>query len=586
MNEITGKNNKDIFVMYRYVPFVILTVLIPLAKYRFRVYLNEEMRRMLLNTQWYDDYYALIKVLLLYAAVIMMFPAIMLKKNKDRKIPGVLYFLVPYCICILLSVIFSGYKTTAWFGIVDMYEGGLTQLCYCFILFFSYFLFSGTEEMIKILRITLAASILVTVMGIFEYTGIIPSEEPFTISSTIGNSNYVGTYGAVLLPLSIALVLTETSRAKKIAYALLFFGSAFFLLTASMSRAGYFAALITVPGFFILLYAAAKDRIKQAAALVFYGICIFALMNSYSGGLLWDEIQSMNPFRQNQDEDRLVFRDIKLDDASAEIETNHWFIRVENNGDGFRFYNENSEEIRFRKDGNVLEFTDEPYSGITGYEDETSEVKWLMLEAGGKDIELVLVDGKMKVVGYNGQITDIVPVESFGFKGKETFASGRGYIWSRAIPLLKNAVFIGYGPDTFAFVFPQNDIVGKLNYGAIWVIIGKPHNWYLQIALGSGIISLICLMSVIAWYIAKTLALILRSNCKEYNHAKIGPAIEESKKQKIISSGILMSVFAYLAAGLFNDSFIAVSPIFWMLLGFGISLLQNKSGNKKSSHPL
>jgi len=40
--------------------------------------------------------------------------------------------------------------------------------------------------------------------GVLEFTGILPAEESYTVSSTIGNSNYTGTYGAVLLPLAIA----------------------------------------------------------------------------------------------------------------------------------------------------------------------------------------------------------------------------------------------------------------------------------------------------------------------------------------------------------------------------------------------
>ncbi len=37
--------------------------------------------------------------------------------------------------------------------------------------------------------------------------------------------------------------------------------------------------------------------------------------------------------------------------------------------------------------------------------------------------------------------------------GYEKFASGRGFIWSRSIPLLKDSVFIGYGADTYPLIF-------------------------------------------------------------------------------------------------------------------------------------
>jgi len=38
----------------------------------------------------------------------------------------------------------------------------------------------------------------------------------------------------------------------------------------------------------------------------------------------------------------------------------------------------------------------------------------------------------------------------------------RGYIWSRSLPLLRNTILVGYGPDTFAMNFPQHDIAGKV----------------------------------------------------------------------------------------------------------------------------
>lgn len=576
MDELIEKNPSKLKVSYL-VPYLIITILIPVAKLHIRVFHNEDMKQVLLHTQWFDDYFCLIKVLLLYLAVILLFIVFIFQKNLDNKFPKILYFLVPYCICLLLSMYFSEYKISALFGIIDMYEGGLTQLCYCCILLFSYYLFSDSEKMVAILKMALTASIPVSIIGILEFTGILPLEKPFAISSTIGNPNYVGTYGAVLLPLAMMLVLIETDGAKRIICLLLFFGSAFFLTAGSMSRAGYLAVFVTFPLFFVLFLRISKEQIKWFIAFISYGLCIFLLMNACGDGVLWEEIKSMNPFESTADRNRLIFKDIKLKDSSATIETNRWFIRLENNGDGFRLYNEKSEEIRFQRDDNIIKFSDEPYSGITGYVVESPEFSWLMLETEGKDIEFVLTNGEMKVVGYNGKVTGISPVESFGFKGKESFASGRGYIWSRAIPLLKKATFIGYGPDTFTYIFPQNDIVGKLNYGAIWVIIGKPHNWYLQIALGSGVFSLVCLMVIIIWYIVKTLGVVTKNYNNEEIPIKNNSKADEVKRNQTVALGVLMSVIAYCITGVFNDSTVAVSPLFWMLLGFGISLIQKRN---------
>ena len=50
-----------------------------------------------------------------------------------------------------------------------------------------------------------------------------------------------------------------------------------------------------------------------------------------------------------------------------------------------------------------------------------------------------------------------VNAEAIGFEGKEKLSSSRGYIWSRTIPLLDECLITGYEPDTFVFIFPQND---------------------------------------------------------------------------------------------------------------------------------
>lgn len=295
-------------------------------------------------------------------------------------------------------------------------------------------------------------------------------------------------------------------------------------------------------------------------------------MNSYSKGLLFEELKKVNPF-YNTNKDKLYFEDVSISGDFATIRTNKWILNIKCGSSGYSFSNELGQPVLVRKDHELqkLDFLTAPYSGITGLIRENKQFRWLMLDIEGKDIEFVKHGGKIQVVGYNGMITDIEHPETFGFKGRESFASGRGYIWSRALPLLKKAVFLGYGPDTFTYIFPQNDIAGKLNYGAIWVIIGKPHNWYLQIALGSGILSLAFLICFIVWFIIKSMKLLAA-----HTHWQNSGGNSE---KRVILCAILSAVIGYLITGVFNDSVVAVSPIFWMTLGFGTRMLVNAGTN-------
>jgi O-antigen ligase len=123
--------------------------------------------------------------------------------------------------------------------------------------------------------------------------------------------------------------------------------------------------------------------------------------------------------------------------------------------------------------------------------------------------------------------------------------------------LLKKYIFLGAGPDAFAMVFPQNDIAGKIN----WLrdnnmLVDKPHNWYLQVAINTGMISLLALLAFLAMYLFKGIRL------------KNEPALGEGR---LIHIGIMSGVVGYCVAGLANDSNVSVAPVFWVMLGLGLS---------------
>lgn len=566
---IRVKNNIPV-----YMPFIIIACVIPVIQWHIRVMHNEEMGMVLLKTTWYDDYFHLIKAFFLLSAVLLMLILYILERDANIGLPWIFLFPVFYFACVLLSAYNSEYRISAFFGIIDHYEGCLTLFCYILVLFFSFYLIRDFQQYIAIYKFMLTASLIVAFIGILQFTGVYASEPAYTVSSTIGNSNYVGTYSVLLLPSALSMVFHESGFVKKACYLLLFVGAALFLLFGSMSGAAYTAAFAAAVVFAVFMRKEVITQYKWSIALALYGILILLLINSYSKGLLLEELKKMNPF-QNTDTNKLYFEDVSLSGDSASIRTNKWILNIKCDDSGFGFSDEFGHTVPVQKDHELkkIGFLTGPYSGITGLIRENEEFQWLMLNIEGKDIEFVKYEGRLQVVGYNGLITDIEYPEIFGFKGRESFASGRGYIWSRALPLLKKAVFLGYGPDTFTYIFPQNDIAGKLNYGAIWVIIGKPHNWYLQIALGSGVLSLALLLCFIVWFIIKSMKFLITHTDRKDSGRTSG--------ERIMISALLSAVIGYLIAGIFNDSVVAVSPIFWMMLGFGTRMLITCSINSQ-----
>jgi hypothetical protein len=163
-----------------------------------------------------------------------------------------------------------------------------------------------------------------------------------------------------------------------------------------------------------------------------------------------------------------------------------------------------------------------------------------------------------KFVNHRGKPVDIETPESIGFNGYERWASSRGYIWSRSLPLLKDTLFIGHGPDTFALYFPQNDFVNKLKYlDTPYTLVDKPHNMYLQIALNTGVLSLVAFIVFVLWFVISAIKLYIKP--KSINTFYIAGV------------SCVTAVVGYLVAGLANDSIIGVSTVFWVLLGIGIA---------------
>ena len=125
--------------------------------------------------------------------------------------------------------------------------------------------------------------------------------------------------------------------------------------------------------------------------------------------------------------------------------------------------------------------------------------------------------------------------------------------------MIKDTLILGNGPDTFTVYFPQNDLVGKLkNFGKTTIIVDKPHNYYLQLAVDTGVLSLIAMLTLFGMYIISSLRLYIKNDSKDFT-TQVGIMI-------------FAAVCGYLIAAFFNDSVVSVAPVFWVLLGTGLSI--------------
>lgn len=195
-------------------------------------------------------------------------------------------------------------------------------------------------------------------------------------------------------------------------------------------------------------------------------------------------------------------------------------------------------------------------------------INLFIITRGAGKIYLTMNEKGFRILNHNGQPAGIENAETFGFNGYEKFASGRGYIWSRTIPMLKKAILLGYGPDTFIAHFPHFDCVERMkHWGSMQIIMEKPHNMYLQIAVNSGVLSLIIVLLMFLCYCCDCIC--LYRNCSF------------DSLPEIVGLAAFMGFLAYCFAGLFNDSLNSVAPVFWSLFGLGLACNRLNSENSK-----
>lgn len=128
---------------------------------------------------------------------------------------------------------------------------------------------------------------------------------------------------------------------------------------------------------------------------------------------------------------------------------------------------------------------------------------------------------------------------------RDRAGSTRYYIWRNALKLIPERPLLGYGPDTFdiAFMGKFKDDTQKY-FGDL--IVDKAHNEYIQIAVTTGLPSLI-------FYLLIPLTILYR-------------AIKGINKNILIIP-LLCSISGYLIQGFFNISVVSVAPVYYIVLG-------------------
>ncbi|WP_342508543.1 O-antigen ligase family protein [Sporosarcina sp. FSL K6-2383] len=143
--------------------------------------------------------------------------------------------------------------------------------------------------------------------------------------------------------------------------------------------------------------------------------------------------------------------------------------------------------------------------------------------------------------------------------GRGTAAgSGRAYIWSKTIDLTMDRPIFGFGLDTIMYHFPHYNIDARAGMRSEHTIVDKPHNMYVGIFYGTGIIGFIGFAG---------LAIIMA----------LGGLKAVVTRRSIVPTVFAVGWLAYLIQALFNDTLPGTAAPMWAIAGMMMAfILRNK----------
>ena len=501
------------------------------------------------------------------------------------KIKKTFYYipLIFLAILIIISAYFSKYSTVTMTGFPGRYESLFVLLSYLLLTFVTLNTIEQKDAFKFVFSIFFISIFILGFHGVLQYFGfdffatdigrrIItpPGLERMVdnlsfldsnrVYSTLGNPNYVGSYGAMVLSLLFGLYI-NTRKQKRI-YILGFLNILMFAyLVGSRSRGGMIGLLAGLILLLVLLAREIRENWKQVAIVLLAFFLIFLSMDVYSVQDLFGDIISPQPEEKLVEEEIIAppITGVESKDNQLKLVTADSEVTVEYRNNSFEFFGDEQNKLfNYR-----LPFSDKIFISGKEYinhsfylEQDNKELIW---QYDNKEAQFKFSEEQFLMQGINGEYFAIKEVPSFGFEGYERLGSSRGYIWSRTLPMLRETLLLGHGPDTYAFYFPQHDVVGKLRFlRSPEILVDKPHNMYLQTAVNTGVLSLLVLLGMWGYYILQSLSLYWKADYSRWEN-RVGVAL-------------LASVVAYLVTGFFNDSVVSVAPVFWILLGMGISV--------------
>lgn len=588
---VTGTVKKTKKIPWDLLPLIMALAVLPLVAMGRKVSVTLGKYSWFADGNFQYDFFMYAKSIVFLVLVawmlVMLFDRVLIRgiRLKHWKLFIPLYI---YGFLTILSTVFSADRDLSLKGMWQQYESVWVLLGYLVTVFYCVQVVQSIKD-IRILCVSMAVGAAVQgVIGLTQFvrkdffsSGIgkafltlgmdssVQDTLRFTYEensrSSVYMASYTPNYAGMYLVLILPLFCVMTVRAKKLAgkiSGIILIAVMLVCLYGSGSKAGFL-----VCGFLALLAAVfmtQKDNAKKRWISV--GICFLAVTGISVGYDLISNHALSNALTKTGQKQSYELEEIntEADGVSLKYKGNSLKLIPEKTEMGQTLkaqVNEGKMQDAFWNGENqCFIFNDEGFGELTFDAYRYNNAQYLAIYDGKMTWDFYKEDSASGYVFMNqyGKIDEIKNAPAV-LKGYERILSGRGYIWGRTIPLLSGTVLWGSGPDTFIMKFPQTDYVMKANTALSMYqqLPTKAHSMYLQSALQTGVLSVICLLIFFLHYMVTA----LRNRKTETN-----------KEKSIFRTGILLSVMGFLIMGLTNDSNLAVSPMFWCILGMGIAM--------------
>ncbi|MBQ8279920.1 MAG: O-antigen ligase family protein [Roseburia sp.] len=476
-----------------------------------------------------------------------------------------------YGIFVALSSIFSENKQLVLDGMPGQFETLWVLLMYLVLCLFGYWYFTTVQEKHMLLYIILVGALLMGGLFLMQFCGYDPYVEMFTdknatvaVAGVYGgffNPNYAGTYVSLLLPVLVAFAIGFRKNRivcilSGVAVVLTLIG-----LYGSQTTGGYIGILVAA-AFALLFLLFKKLQLSATKCFVTFGALVLAA------------VIGISLFITNASESKRYYSErleyIYTNDDCVEVCRNGITLYIRAQFTDTNFYltctDEAGEIVATKVEGNTYYMDDARYAlftvtpmaisnmdNIVAFRLDYEYNSWYFTNDTDDGTYYLITSGSKLA-----KITSESKSEGVLFDQMPSFLSGRGYIWSRSIPMLADTLLLGYGPDNYAVHFPNEDYISALAGGFHNTFVSKPHNMYLQIAIQTGVPSLLAFLAFYLLYFVKSVKL--------YLTAKF------DRLETYAGFGLFLGTIGYIVIGFINDSNLSVAPLFWFLLGTGVAI--------------